>query len=385
MERTLYEAEHDEFRTTVREFVDKEVAPHAAQWAEDGIVPRQLYATAGAAGLLSTAIPTEYGGRGVTDFRYNLILGEELARVGAAAVALGVTLHTDIATPYFLKLTTDEQKQRWLPGIARGELITTIAMTEPGIGSDLASMATTARRDGDHYVIDGAKALISNGHLADLIILACKTDPTQRHAGMSLIIVERDTPGFRHGRNLPKVGQHAQDTAELFFDGARVPAENLLGAEGQGFRYMAENLPNERLSMGSYGVAAARQALDLSLEYARTREAFGKPIGNFQYNGFRLAEIATEIDVAQAYVDQCVQALNRGDLTGTDAAKVKWWCTELQGRAADLGLQLHGGWGYVADYPISQAWTDARIARIYGGTTEIMKEIVSRDLGLRSR
>lgn len=385
MRRTIWEAEHNEFQAVVREFVDKEIAPCTAEWTEAEIIPRELFTKAGAAGLLSTAIPVEYGGRGKPDVRYTVLLAEETARVGAAAAGLGMTLHTDICTPYFLRLATEEQKRRWLPGIASGELVTTIAMTEPGIGSDLASMTTTARRDGDDYVVDGTKTLISNGINADLIILAVKTDPTQKHSGMSLLVVERDTPGFRRGRNLKKVGLHAQDTAELFFDGARVLAANLLGVEGQGFRHMVANLPRERLSMAAYGVAAARATLEETLTYVKEREAFGRPIGTFQNTAFRLAELATEVDVAQAYVDQCVLAANTGELSDVDAAKAKWWCTELQGRAVDLGVQLHGGWGYLAESPVAQAWADARIARIYGGTTEIMKEIVSRELGLRAR
>jgi alkylation response protein AidB-like acyl-CoA dehydrogenase len=385
MRRTVFQTEHDDFRAAVRQFVDKEIVPHTAQWARDGIVPRELFTTAGSAGLLSTAIPEEYGGGGVPDFRFNLVISEETARAGAAGAGLGISLHTDICTPYFLNLASAEQKQRWLPGIASGELITAIAMTEPGIGSDLASMSTTARRDGDEYVVNGAKTFITNGINSDLVITAVKTDPAQRHRGMSLLVVERGTPGFERGRNLEKMGQHAQDTAELFFDDARVPVANLLGGEGDGFRHLTGNLPQERLSLAGYGVAAARAALDWTVAYVQQRTAFGRPIGSFQNTRFRLAELATEVDVAQAFVDQCVLALNAGELTPADAAKAKWWCTELQGRAVDLGVQLHGGYGYMAEFPIAQAWADARITRIYGGTTEIMKEIVGRDLGLRDQ
>ena len=383
MRRTLYETEHEDFRAAVRAFVAKEVVPHAEAWAEAGIVDRSLFTAAGENGFLSTAVPEEHGGGGVPDFRFNAILSEETARAGVAGPGLGLTLHTDICQPYFLHLTTDEQKRRWLPGIGAGDLITAVAMTEPGIGSDLASMTTTARRDGDHYVVDGSKTFITNGINADVVITAVKTDPSQRHTGMSLLVLERGMAGFERGRNLAKMGQHAQDTAELFFSGVRVPVENLLGEEGQGFRHLTANLPQERLSIGVYGIAAARAALDWTVEYVQGREAFGKPIGSFQNTKFRLAELATEVDVAQAYVDACVVALNAGDLTPADAAKAKWWCTELQGRAVDLGVQLHGGYGYMAEYPIAQAWADARITRIYGGTTEIMKEIVGRDLGLR--
>jgi len=385
MRRTLFQTEHDDFRAAVRQFVEKEIVPYTGQWAEAGIVPRELFTTAGAAGLLSTAIPEEYGGGGVPDFRFNLVLSEETARVGAAAAGLGLTLHTDICTPYLLRLTNAEQKRRWLPGVASGELITAIAMTEPGIGSDLASMSTTARRDGDEYIVNGAKTFITNGINADLVITAVKTDPAQKHRGMSLLVIERGTAGFERGRNLAKLGQHAQDTAELFFDDARVPAANLLGAEGEGFGQLTSNLPQERLSIAGYGVAAARAALDWTVTYVQQRTAFGRPVGSFQNTRFRLAELATEVDIAQAFVDQCVLALNGGELSPADAAKAKWWCTELQGRAVDLGVQLHGGYGYMAEFPIAQAWADARITRIYGGTTEIMKEIVGRDLGLREK
>ncbi len=385
MRRTLFQTEHDDFRAAVRQFVEKEIVPYTGQWAEAGIVPRGLFTTAGAAGLLSTAIPEEYGGGGVPDFRFNLVLSEESARVGAAAAGLGLTLHTDICTPYLLRLTNEEQKRRWLPGVASGELITAIAMTEPGIGSDLASMSTTARRDGDEYIVNGAKTFITNGINADLVITAVKTDPAQKHRGMSLLVIERGTAGFERGRNLAKIGQHAQDTAELFFDEARVSAANLLGAEGEGFGQLTSNLPQERLSIAGYGVAAARAALDWTLKYVQQRTAFGRPVGSFQNTRFRLAELATEVDIAQAFVDQCVLALNDGELSPADAAKAKWWCTELQGRAVDLGVQLHGGYGYMAEFPIAQAWADARITRIYGGTTEIMKEIVGRDLGLREK
>jgi alkylation response protein AidB-like acyl-CoA dehydrogenase len=382
MKRTLYDAEHDDFRGAVRTFVEKEIAPHAADWEAAGIVPRELFAAAGKQGFLGTAVPEQYGGGGVPDFRFNLVLSEEMARAGVAAAGLGLTLHTDICMPYFLHLTTPEQRDRWLPGIVSGELITAVAMTEPAIGSDLASMRSTAiaSADGGHYVVNGSKTFITNGINADLVITAVKTDPSERHRGMSLVILERGMPGFERGRNLAKIGQHAQDTAELFFDDVQVPAANLLGELGQGFRHLTHNLPQERLSIAGYGVAAARAALDWTVAYVKERTAFGTPVASFQNTKFRLAELATEVDVAQAYLDACVRALNAGELTAADAAKAKWWCTELQGRAVDLGVQLHGGYGYMAEYPIARAWADARITRIYGGTTEIMKEVVGRDL-----
>ncbi|MEW1819264.1 acyl-CoA dehydrogenase family protein [Arthrobacter sp. NPDC080031] len=382
MKRTIFDTEHETFRTQVRDFLTSEVVPHNRAWTEAGIVPRELFAKAGAAGLLDTAIPVEYGGRGLRDFRYNQILGEELAAANLAGVGLGLTLHTDICTPYLLNLATPEQAQRWLPGVASGEIITAIGMTEPEIGSDLASMTATAIRDGDHYVVNGHKTLISNGINADLLIVALKTDPQERHKGISLLVLERGMPGLEFGKNLKKVGLKAQDTAEWLFHDVKVPVANLLGQEGQGFKHLMINLPAERLSMGSYGVSAARAALEWTLDHVRERTAFGSPIGTFQNTRFKLAELATEVDVAQSFVDACVQAYDTGDLTAADAAKAKWWCTELQGRALDVAVQLHGGWGYLEEYAVSTAWVDARISRIYGGTTEIMKEVIGRDLGL---
>ena len=379
MRRRLFEADHEAFRESFRGFLDKEVVPHLDEWDAAGIVPRELFTTAGRSGFLGMDIPEEYGGGGVPDFRFNTVIAEEIMRAGAAAAGLGISLHNDICLPYFLAYCDEEQKRRWLPGIASGELVTAIAMTEPGIGSDLASMSTTARRDGDYYVVNGAKTFITNGVNADLVITAVKTDPTQRHKGISLVVIERDTPGFARGRNLDKIGQHAQDTAELSFTDVRVPVANLLGPEeGHGFTQLVTNLPQERLSIAIAGVAAARTALEQTLDYVKERKAFGQPIGSFQNSRFVLAEMATEIDIAEHYVDDCVRALNAGELTAVDAAKAKWWCTELQGRAVDRCLQLHGGYGYMNEYPIARAYTDARITRIYGGTTEIMKEVIGR-------
>jgi alkylation response protein AidB-like acyl-CoA dehydrogenase len=382
MRRHLFDDEHEAFRDSFRRFLEKEVVPHHDQWERDGIVPREVFAAAGANGFVGMAVPEEYGGGGVDDFRFNVVIGEETARAGVTGFGLGLGLHNDIVLPYFLAFTTDEQKARWLPGIASGELITAVAMTEPGIGSDLASLRTTARRDGDTYVVDGSKTFITNGINADLVVTAVKTDPAQRHRGMSLLVLERGMAGFERGRNLDKIGQHSQDTAELFFTGVRVPAANLLGEEGQGFAYLVTKLPQERLSIAVAAVAAARAALAWTLEYVKQRTAFGQPIGSFQNSKFRLAEMATEIDVAQHYLDACVHALGAGELTAEDAAKAKWWTTELQGRVVDACVQLHGGYGYMTEYPIARAYLDARVTRIYGGTTEIMKEIVGRSLGL---
>jgi alkylation response protein AidB-like acyl-CoA dehydrogenase len=382
VERTLFDDEHDLFRDSVRAFIAKELVPHHEAWEEAGIVDRDLFTKAGAQGFLGMSAPQEHGGGGVDDFRYSVVIAEEIQRAGVNAAGLGWTLHNDICLPYFLTLTDDEQKARWLPGICSGELITAIAMTEPGIGSDLASMTTAAVLDGDHYVVNGSKTFITNGINADLVITAVKTDPTQRHTGMSLIVLERGMPGFERGRNLDKIGMHAQDTAELFFTDVAVPVANRLGEEGSGFRSLVDKLPQERLSIGVTGVAAARQALDVTLEYVKERTAFGQPIGSFQNSRFRLAEMATEVEIAQTFVDRCVLALNARQLTAEEAAMAKWWCTELQKRVIDTCVQLHGGYGYMREYPIARAYADARITTIYGGTTEIMKEIIGRGLGV---
>ena len=382
MERTIFTDEHDMFRDAFRQFVEKEIVPHFLQWEADGIVPRELFAAAGASGFLGMEVPEELGGGGVEDFRYNLIIGEELQRSGTGGAGLGITLHNDICLPYFTSLCTEEQKQRWLPGICSGELITAIAMTEPGIGSDLASMGTTAIRDGDAYVVNGSKTFITNGINADLVITAVKTDPSQKHKGMSLVVLERGMEGFERGRNLEKVGLHSQDTAELFFTEVHVPVGNLLGTEGQGFVHLVRNLPQERLSIAASAVAAAEAALGWTLDYVKERKAFGQPVGSFQNSRFKLAEMRTEIDIAQAFVDRCIEGLNDGTLTAEEAAEAKWWCTELQKRTVDTCVQLHGGYGYMLEYPIARAYTDARITTIYGGTTEIMKEIIGRSLGV---
>jgi alkylation response protein AidB-like acyl-CoA dehydrogenase len=382
MRRGTFEHDHEDFRDSVRRFIAEEITPHDEQWEREGIVPRELFAKAAEKGMLAMAVPEEFGGLGVDDFRFNQVLLEEVAHAGVAGSGLGLTLHHDICLPYFLEYCTPGQRERWLPGIADGTLITAVAMTEPGIGSDLASMSTTAKRDNGHYVLNGSKTFITNGINADLVITAVKTDPSQRHKGISLVIVERDTPGFDRGRNLEKLGMHAQDTAELFFDDALVPANNLLGDEGKGFTYLVANLAQERLSIAISAVASARAALDWTLEYVKERQAFGQPIGSFQNSRFALAEMKTEVELATVFVDKAVMDLNAGELSVEDAAMAKWWCTELQGRVVDRCVQLHGGYGYMLEYPIAKAYADARITRIYGGTTEIMKEIVGRSLGV---
>jgi len=382
MRRSLFEPEHVDYRESVHRFVAEEIVPHHEQWEGDRIVPRELFAAAAEKGLLAMQVPEDYGGAGVDDFRFNQIVSEEVSLAGVAGSGLGVTLHNDICLPYFLAFANDEQRERWLPGIADGSLITALGMTEPEIGSDLAGLRTSARRDGDTYVVNGSKTFITNGINSDLVICAVKTDPSQRHKGISLVIIERGMEGFERGRNLDKVGMHAQDTAELFFNDVRVPVENRLGEEGQGFRYMTSNLAQERLSIAIAGVAAARGALQWTLQYVKERTAFGQPIGSFQNSRFALAEMATEVELATAFVDKAVLALNDGELTPEDAAMAKWWSTELQGRVIDGCVQLHGGYGYMLEYPIARAFVDARVTRIYGGTTEIMKEIVGRSLGV---
>jgi len=382
MKRTLYAEEHEALRESFRSWLDKEIVPHEIEWNEVGIVPRTVFSDAGSHGFLGFDVPEEFGGGGMPDFRFNTIIDEEIQLSGAGSSGLGISLHNDICVPYFLKYCTKEQRERWLPGIASGELITAIGMTEPGIGSDLGSLATSAIRDGDRYIVNGSKIFITNGINADLVITAVKTDPSQRHKGISLLIMERGLDGFERGRNLDKIGLHSQDTAELFFNDVSVPAENLLGDEGNGFAMLVDNLPQERLSIAVAGVAAAKAALEWTLEYVKERTAFGQSVGSFQNTRFVLAELATEIDVAQAYVDNCTLALNVNDLTAEDAAKAKWWCTELQKRAVDSCLQLFGGYGYMVEYPIARAYKDARVTTIYGGTTEIMKEIIGRSLGL---
>jgi alkylation response protein AidB-like acyl-CoA dehydrogenase len=377
-----YEDEHEDFRESWRTFLTREVVPHLEQWERDGMVPLELFAKAGAGSFLGIGIPEEHGGAGVKDFRFNAVLAEEAHRVGAGGVALGITLHTDVCLPYVTEYGSPEQQARWLPAIAAGERILAVAMTEPGIGSDLAAMKTTARRDGDHYLVDGAKTFITNGISGDLVITAVKTDPSERHRGISLLMLERGMEGFSRGRKLEKIGLHTQDTAELFFAGVAVPVGNRLGAEGSGFHGLTANLPQERLSIAIAGVAAARAALAWTIDYVRERHAFGAPIGALQNTRFTLADCTTEVDVGQAFVERCMQRLNAGVLTATEAASAKLWCTELQGRVIDRCLQLFGGYGYMTEYPIARAYADARVSRIYGGANEIMREIVGRSLQL---
>jgi len=380
VQRQLFDADHDAFRETARAFCDKEIVPHHDAWEEAGIVPRELWTAAGAAGLLGFMVPEQYGGGGSRDFRFNAVVIEEVTK--ARASGPGFSVHADIVSAYLLDYATDEQQARWLPKFCSGETIAAIAMTEPGAGSDLQGIQTTAIRDGDHYVLNGQKTFISNGILADLVIVVAKTDPSAGYEGISLLVVERGMPGFERGRNLDKIGLKAQDTAELFFDNVRVPVANLLGEEGKGFVCLMEKLPQERLTIAVVAAAACESMLESTLRYVKERKAFGRPIGSFQNSRFVLAELATETQIARVFVDRCIEELNAGTLTVSEAAMAKWWTTELQQKVADRCLQLHGGYGYMTEYPIAKAYLDTRIQTIYGGTTEIMKEIIGRTMGL---
>jgi alkylation response protein AidB-like acyl-CoA dehydrogenase len=382
--RPILEDEHEAFRRTVRAFLEREVVPHHAQWESEGQVSRDVWTRAGAQGLLCFDVAEEYGGPGVSDFRYNMVLAEEMTRAGASGP--GFPVHTDIIVPYISTLGTDEQKRRWLPGCVTGETITAIAMTEPGAGSDLQGIRTNAVDKGDHYVLNGSKTFISNGAMADLVIVVARTD-TQTdgglgHKGISLVVVEKGMAGFERGRNLAKVGLHAQDTSELFFDNVVVPKDNLLGEEGSGFVSLMTNLPQERLSIAMMAAAACEAVLELCLDYAKQREAFGRPIGKFQNTRFVIAEMATEAHICRVFVDDCVRRHVAGQLDAKLASMAKWWTTELQKKVVDQGVQIFGGYGYMTEYPIARAFLDSRVQTIYGGTTEIQKEIIGRSLGL---
>ena len=379
MVRTIFTPEHEEFRSLVKTFISREIEPYAEEWEERGLIDKTVYKKASEAGVLGFSVPTEYGGLGVDDFRYNAIVAEEMARGRSSGVAL--TLLNDIIAPYLLHLTNEEQRQRWLTRLAAGDMTWAIAMSEPGAGSDLAGISTSARREGDEWVIDGQKTFISNGILSDAVVVVCRTDPEAGHKGFSLIVVEDGAPGFERGRKLKKMGHHAQDTAELYFSDCRVPASNLLGTEGRGFYHLMQNLPSERLSIAISAVAGAEKIFEETAAYAKDRKAFGQSIGSFQANRFSLAEMATELDIARVYVDDCIARVLDGSLTAVDAAKAKWWCTELNKKIVDKCLQLHGGYGYMMEYPVARAYQNVRISTILGGTTEIMKEIIGKDLG----
>ncbi|WNM31776.1 acyl-CoA dehydrogenase family protein [Streptomyces sp. Li-HN-5-11] len=382
MHRDVFTADHEAFRELVRDVVAKEVVPHYAEWEKAGRLPRSFFERLGSLGLLGVAVPEEYGGGGQPDYRYNVVLQEEAAR---ALVTLGtVRTQLDVILPYFLAYANEEQRRRWFPGLASGRLLTAIAMTEPGTGSDLAGIRTTAVRDGDHYIVSGAKTFITGGLLADLVIVVARTstDPDDRRAGLTLLVVEDGMPGFTRGRVLDKMGIKVQDTVELAFDEVRVPVANRLGEEGRAFAYLGHNLPQERMTVAVGSVAQARAALDTTIAYVRERNVFGTPVASFQNTKFELAAVDAEIEAAQAVLDRAVLELVDGRLSGADAARVKLFCTEMQARAVDRCLQLFGGYGYMLEYPIARLYADARITRIYAGTSEVMKVIIAKSLGL---
>ena len=382
MERTLYTADHTAYRETVREFLAREVVPHQHDWDRDRWIDRAVFARAAKAGIYALQIDEQYGGAGESDYRYRMVVCEEVARINALSFGLTVSLQDDLVLHYLLDLTNDEQKQRWLPGFAAGEIIGALAMTEPGAGSDLRGIRTTARREGDTWILNGQKTFISSGIMSDLVVVAARTDPEAGSRGFTLFVVERDTPGFERGRKLDKIGLPAQDTAELYFRDAEVPATNLLGEAGMGLPYLMSHLPRERLGVSAKAIATTRAIFSSTVDYCRQRQAFGKPLTDKQHIRFELAEMSTEIDIAESYVDRSVLAYNAGTLSAIDAAKGKWYVSELQKRVIDRCLQLHGGYGYMTEYPVARAYLDTRIQTIYGGTTEIMKEIVGRSLGV---
>ncbi len=380
MRRDIFTKEHEAFRDMVRSFIAKEVEPYHEQWERDGAVSRDVWLAAGRAGLLGIDIEERFGGGGNPDYRYYVIFNEEIARAGFSGP--GFSVHNDINGQYLKRLCTQEQRDRWLPGYCSGEIITAIAMSEPDTGSDLQGIRTSAADRDDHYVLDGQKTFISNGQLCDLVIVVAMTDPEAGHQGFSLLVVERGMEGFERGRNLAKVGMHAQDTSELFFSGVRVPKANLLGEAGMGFIYLMQNLPRERLAIGVTSLAGAESVFEQTLEYCKQRQVFGRPVGKFQHNKFVLAEMATELTVTRAFTDRAIMEHNAGRLNTEEASMVKWWNTELGNRVVDRCVQLHGGYGYMLEYPVARAYVNSRAQTIFGGTTEIMKEIIGRGLGV---
>jgi acyl-CoA dehydrogenase len=382
MHRDLFSTEHDDFRESVRRFIEKEVTPQLPAWEQAGIVPKELFRKTAELGINGLQIPEEYGGAGLDTFLFNAIVIEEVGR--AAANLGGLQVHLNTVLPYFLEYANEEQRRRWLPGMAEGRLMSSIAMTEPGTGSDLAGMATTAVRDGADWILNGAKTFITGGINADLIVVVARTAKVEgdRRAGLSLFVVEDGMPGFTRGRNLDKLGLKSQDTAELFFDAVRVPGANLLGVEGQGFGMLLHNLPQERLTIAVNAQSTAAAAVRFATAYVRERQVFGKPVAAFQNTKFVLAECQTQVEAGQALVDRALRALDAGTLTAADAALVKLFCTEMQARVIDQCLQLHGGYGYMREYPIARLYADARVTRIYGGTSEVMKSVISKSMGL---
>jgi len=375
--RNVFNNDHEQFRDSVRKFLETEAVPFHAQWEKDGQIDRELWRKAGELGFLCPTVPEAYGGVEV-DFRYNAIVVEEVSKLGLTGI--GFSLHSDISVPYIVNLGTEEQKHKYLPGCLSGDIVTAIAMTEPGTGSDLQGIQTTAIRDGDEYVINGSKTFITNGQHADLVIVVCKTDPTAGAKGLSLFLVEADTLGFEKGSNLEKIGLKAQDTSELFFQDVRVPKESMLGAEGMGFKYLMMELPQERLSIAIVAVAQAQSILEQTVDYVKERKAFGKPIALFQNSQFELAEMDAEMTCMRVFVDRCLELHIEGKLDAVTASKAKLLATELQFKTINRCLQLHGGYGYMWEYPVARAFADSRVQCIYGGTSEIMKLIIARAL-----
>ncbi|GAA8844486.1 acyl-CoA dehydrogenase family protein [Helicobacter pylori] len=384
MPRNIYDEDHEAFRSSVKEFVDRNLVPRAESMIAEHSIPREVWREAGKQGFFGLTIPEEFGGAGIDDYRFNAVLAEELSKFNVA-VSSCFGIHADITAPYIVALGTDEQKQRWLPQVATGEKILSIGMTEPNGGSDLAALKSSAVKADDgsgDWIINGSKTFITNGHQCDLAVVAIRTDPSKGAKGISLFVLEKEDEGFTKGKPLDKVGQPESDTSELFFDNVRVPADRLLGPEGMGFISMMQKLPQERLGNAIGCVAHAAQILEETIEYTKERKAFGQPIGSFQHNKFKIAELVTSIEVAQAYVDDCVAAHAAGKLSAVDAAKAKWWAAETQSKVLDECVQLHGGYGYMNEYRVARAWRDARINKIWAGTNEIMKELIGRDLGL---
>ena len=376
VQRSVYREDHEQFRTTVRRFMERECVPHQEQWNQDGMVSREVWRKAGQEGLLCVTLPTEYGGGG-GDFGHSAIIGEEMAYAG---VSLSFGLHSDIVAPYIARLGTEEQKRKWLPGICAGEQILAVAITEPGGGSDVKAIRTTAQRDGDEYVINGSKTFISNGFLSDLVVVVCKTDPAAGAKGVSLLLVETHRAGFRRGRKLDKVGMHSQDTAELFFDDVRVPAGNLLGEEGKGFVYLMQELPQERFIIAVSAAARLEKLLEQTISYVKDRRAFNQTVWDFQNTKFKLADIKAQSVALRTMVDHYLGEHMRRRLTVEEAAIAKLYSTETLWKCIDDMVQLHGGYGYMLEYPIARAFVDNRVARIYGGTNEVMRELIARKL-----
>jgi alkylation response protein AidB-like acyl-CoA dehydrogenase len=375
----LFESEHLDFGETVRGFVKRHVSPKLEDWDRNRIIDRETWEEAGRWGLLGLPVPDEYGGPGVSDYRFRTMLQLEVARVGAASLQSGFSTNDDIVLNYLLRHADDDQKQRWLPGFVTGKTIGAIAMTEPGAGSDLRGIQTFAKPNGDGWILNGSKTFITSGILSDLVIVFARTS-NDKAGGFSLFVVEAGMPGFERGRKLDKIGLYAQDTAELFFDDVHVPAANVLGEIGQGFAYLMQSLPLERLGIAIAAQGSSEAVLDWTLDYVRDRTAFGRRIADFQALSFRLAELSTAIEVTRSYIDRCVREWNAGTLSAVDAAKAKYWATDIQGQVVDACVQMHGGYGYMTEYPVAKAFVDARIQRIYGGTNEVMKEIIQREL-----